>query len=175
MQAVMWAVCHAQLVTWLAYWPLKWIHTYMVRVLFSVPTRPYPGHTIFAHNANVLLGVVKMWKVALTLTPDLVRPTRRAVMTINRQTTHTTFHSEAIMWAVCHAQLVTWLTHWHADGKWHSALTVAGCKMCKIMKNDCNVMEFFYLFAEIINCGYKKITIFDHYLALPRNWCKIEP
>jgi len=21
--------------------------------------RPYPGHTIFAHNANVLLGVVK--------------------------------------------------------------------------------------------------------------------
>jgi len=29
--------------------------THMVRVLF----RPYPGHTIFAHNANVLLGVVE--------------------------------------------------------------------------------------------------------------------
>jgi len=172
MQAVMWAVCHAQLVTWLAYWPLKWIHTYMVRVLFSVLTPVTPFLPTMPTSCLVLW---KMWKVALTLTPDLVRPTRRAVMTINRQTTHTTFHSEAIMWAVCHAQLVTWLTHWHADGKWHSALTVAGCKMCKIMKNDCNVMEFFYLFAEIINCGYKKITIFDHYLALPRNWCKIEP
>ena len=154
MQAVMWAVCHAQLVTWLAYWTLKWIHTYMVRVLFSVLTPVTPFLPTMPTSCLVLW---KMWKVALTLTPDLVRPTRRAVMTINRQTTHTTFHSEAIMWAVCHAQLVTWLTHWHADGKWHSSLTVAGCKMCKIMKNDCNVMEFFFIYLlKLLTVGIKK-------------------